>query len=129
MPITRRAVKGTDLTWAELDANWDALDLLAPVVLTIASGAVTVTGPKTYRVAPEGGIADNLTAINGGLGHEEEITLRLSADGPAVTVKHTPPNLNLVNGADFILNSPNDTFKLQSRTPSVWTETGRNSVP
>src|SRR5262245_58214641 len=130
MPITRRGVKGAELTWAELDANFDAFDLLAPAILTMAAGAVSVTGPKAYRIETEGGAGtDEVTAITGGLGHEEEVTFRLNTAGRVITVKHTPPNLNLQNGADFILNSVRDTIKFQSFTSTIWTETGRSSVP
>jgi hypothetical protein len=130
MPPTRRAIKGSRLTADEFDANLDALDRLTPVILTITNGSITITGPGVYRVDPEGGAStDDLTAITGGLGHEWEVTLCLNTAGRVITVRHTPPNLKLQNGADFILNSVDDTIKLMDRTSAIWRETGRCSVP
>jgi hypothetical protein len=130
MPPTRRGVKGSELTWAEGDANLDAIDRLTPVVLTISGGSITINGPGVYLVETEGGAGtDDLTAITGGLGHQWEVTLCLNTDGRVITVRHTLPNLRLQNGADFILNSLNDTIKLMDRTSAIWRETGRSSVP
>jgi hypothetical protein len=132
-PITRRAIKGTELTWDELDANFTYMDQLSPVVVTLSafpSGSITVNGPGIYQVETFGGNSTGaITSILGGLGHEEPIILRLNTSGRVITVTHTAPNLVLQNSADFLLNSPNDSLELRSRTSSIWTEMKRASVP
>lgn len=130
MPITRRTVKGSELTFAEGDGNLDALDRLSPAVLPIVSGAITITGPGTYRLQPETGTTDDLTTINGGVGHEWAIKLRVATVGHVITVKHsTGTGVYLAGGADFLLNSVRDMIVLQDREPGEWSETSRSSVP
>ena len=132
MALTRRAIKGTRLTSAEGDANLDALERLAPVVLTIASGVINLNngGPGVYHVETEGGAGtDDLTSIIGGQGYQWEITLVLNTAGRVITVKHTAPNLMMQNGVDFLLNSLNDTIVLRDRTTVIWREVSRCSVP
>jgi hypothetical protein len=130
-PITKRLVKGIELTWQELDNNFDFLDRNPAVVLTISGGLITVTGPGLYRLETEGAAStDDLTGITGGFGHEWPIILTLNTAGRVITVKHTPPNLLLLNGADFLLNSLNDSIPLRDRTSAIWREVGgRVSIP
>jgi hypothetical protein len=128
--ITRRAVKGSRLTIAELDANFDSIDQLSPIVVTIVSGIITINGPGLYRVETEGGAGtDDLTGITGGFGREWEVVLALNTAGRVITVKHTAPNFLLQGGQDFILNSINDTITVRDRTSVLWREVGRCSVP
>jgi hypothetical protein len=131
MPPTRRAVKGSELTWDEGDANLDAIDRLTPVVLTIdASGAIQITGPGVYQIRTFGGAStDELTAITGGLGHQWEVLLCLDTAIQTITIMHTPPNLLVGSPGSFILNSLNDTITFRDRTSTIWRETGRSSVP
>ena len=125
MAVTRRVVKGIELTWAEIDANHNYIDRVAPEVRTIASGTITIDGPGVYRLETESGTTDDLTSILGGIGHEEPIILVLNTPGRVITVKHTPPNLLLQNGADLILSTVNDSIELRSRTTSIWREMHR----
>ena len=132
MALTRRAIKGSRLTSAEYDANLDGLERLAPVVLTIAGGVLNLNngGPGVYHVETEGGAStDDLTSIIGGQGYQWAVTLVLNTDGRVITVKHTAPNLLLQNGADFILNSVNDTITFRDRTSAIWREVSRCNVP
>src|SRR5262245_21711403 len=131
MPITRRLVKGSELTYAEGDGNLDALDRASPVVLTISSGAITVTGPGTYRVETEGAAStDDLTTINGSQGREWEIKLRLNTAGRVITVVHsTGAGMYLQGGNSFLLNSVRDILVLQDRVTNEWSEVSRSSNP
>ena len=124
MPFWRRLEQAIALTWAQLDSNWDYLDRPAPVVLTIASGLITIAGPGLYRIETEGGAStDDLTGITGGLGREWPVILTLNTAGRVITVKHTPPNF-LLAGPDFLLNSLNDTIEFRDRTSVLWREVG-----
>ncbi len=126
MAVTRRNVKGLELTWTEIDGNLDYIDVLSIPIRTIATGIITVNGPAVYRIETEGAAAmDDLTSILGGLGHEEPIILTLNTPGQVITIKHTPPNLLLQNGADMILSTVNDTIEFRSRTTSIWREVHR----
>lgn len=129
MPIIRRLAKGINLTWAELDGNFDAVDLLAPRILTIMGGMIEVNGPGTYRLAPESGTSDVLTTINGGIGHEEPIELCLNTAGHTITIVHTPPNLNMAPPGDFILNGKHDSIEFKCCEINEWRETRRISLP
>lgn len=129
MPITRRLVKGSRLTTAEGDGNLDYLDRPVPVVLTIASGIITVPGPGLYRVETEAGVNDDLTGITGGAGKEWPVILTLNTAGRVITVKHTVPNFLLQNGADFLLNTLNDSIEFRDRTSTLWREMHRASIP
>jgi hypothetical protein len=132
MPITRRGEKGIDLTWPELDGNFDPLDRPTPVVLTLtAAGVITVNGPGVYHIQTFGAAStQNLTGITGGLGRQWEVTLCLAQTGQTITAVDTAPNFRVGSPGSFILNSLNDTMKFMDRPASViWRETGRNSVP
>lgn len=131
MAITRRLNKGSELTFAEGDANLDAIDRDSPIVLTIASGVITVSGPGTYRVETQGGAGtDDLTTISGGSGREWEIKLRLNTAGRVITVVHsTGTGMYLQGGQNFLLNSVRDTLVLQDRVAGEWSEISRSSVP
>ena len=134
MPFVRRAVKGTRLTAAEYDANGDSIDRVAPVTLTINAGAITIPSsggspaPGVYHILPQSGAADDLTQINGAIGHEELIVLRTHNVGDVITVIHTPPNLRLAT-ATFVLNSIYDHIALRSPVVNVWAEDSRVSIP
>ena len=134
MPITRRSAKGARLTVPEIDANLDPLDQLAPFILTISSGVITIPSsgtspaPGVYRILPQSGTADDLTQINGALGHEELITLRLNTNGHIITLIHTPGNLRL-STASFVLDSIYDSISFKSPATNVWAEFQRSSVP
>jgi hypothetical protein len=132
MPITRRAVKGSELTWDELDANFDPVDRLSPVVLTLnASGVIDLNGrgPGVYHIQTFGAAStQNLTGITGGLGHQWEIILCLATTGQTITAVNTPPNLLVGPPGSFILNSLNDTMRFMDRTTLIWRETGRFTV-
>lgn len=130
MPFWRRLLKGIDLTWAELDSNFDYLDRPSPVVATLnASGILAITGPGLYRVETFGGAGtQNFIGITGGEGHEWPVILTLNTPGRIVTLVNTPPNFLLQNGASFLLNSVNDSIELRDRTTAIWREIGRCSV-
>jgi hypothetical protein len=128
MPPTRRAVKGSELTWDELDGNFDSIDLLSPRILTITGGSIAITGPGVWHIQTGGPATANLTAITGGNGHFWEITLCLAVAGQTITVLNTAPNLLVGPPGSFILNSLNDTMKFMNRTIPLWFETGRFSV-
>ena len=87
--------------------------------LTISSGILTIPSvgsfpaPGVYRVLPQSGTADDLIQINGGIGHEELIMLRVNTVGHVITVIHTPPNLRLAT-ATFLLNSVYDHIAFRS---------------
>src|SRR5262245_28430734 len=119
MAITRRAVKGSRLTTAEGDANLDPLDRLTPVILTISAGIITVSGPGTYRVEVESGTTDDVTQINGSVGHEWLVTFRLNTGGRTIRFLHTPGSgLYLAGGTNpglFTLDSVRDTISFQDR--------------
>lgn len=130
MPFWRRLLKGVALTWAELDSNFNYLDVPSPVILTIASGLVTIPGPGVFQLETEGGAgSDDLTGITGGEGRQWPVLFILNTSGRTITVKHTPPNLNLVGGTDFILNSLGDNIEFRNRTTPLWYETRRNGIP
>ena len=96
-------------------------------IITIPSSGSS-PAPGVYRVLPESGTADDLIQINGGLGHEEWILLRVAGVGNVITVIHTPPNLRMAT-TTFLLNSVYDHIAFRSPAANVWAEESRNSVP
>jgi hypothetical protein len=112
------------------DTNWSVYaneNLYAPAVavgaagaLTIASDAVTVT--KTFHtLAGAGGLADDLSAINGGT-PGQFLVLMAASDSVTITVKDTG---TLYLQADFDLDSDKDTITLMCVTPGTWVEITR----
>ena len=135
MPVKRRLAKGIELDAAEYDDNLTPLDQPTQILLTITGGVITIPSsglfpaPATYRLLPESGTADDLTQINGALGHEEEIVLRVHTVGHVITVINTPPNLCLDSqGPTFLLDSVKDHISFRSPAVNVWAEHARKSV-
>jgi hypothetical protein len=134
MPYIRRLVKGIRLEPFEYDGNGDSIDRPAPVILTITGGAITIPSsgvypaPGVYHILPESGTADDLTHINGAIGHEELIVLRTHTVGHVITVYHTVPNLRLAT-ATVLLNSIYDHIAFRSPVVDVWAEDSRVSIP
>lgn len=126
-PIVRR-VGGSSLTNQQVDDHVDYVDQPAPRTRTIVSGVITVDGPGVYRILPESGTADDLTQINGAIGHEEPIILRVNTVGHVITVINTLPNLRLAT-TSFLLNSIYDTIEFRSPATNVWAEVRRVSIP
>lgn len=128
MPQIVRRVGGIALTNQQVDDHVGYVDVPTPIVLTINSGIITVDGPGVYRILPQSGTADDLTQINGAIGHEEPIILRLNTVGHVITVIHTPPNLRL-SPATFIMDSIYDTIGFRSPAVNVWAEVWRKNIP
>jgi hypothetical protein len=121
---------GVYATAGGADTNWSVYaneNLYAPAVavgaaglLTIASDAVTVT--KTFHtLAGAGGVADDLSTINGGT-PGQFLVLMAASDSVTITVKDTG---TLYLQADFALDSDKDTITLMCITPGTWVEITR----
>lgn len=83
---------------------------------TIASGVITVTS-NIVLVAGEGGLADDLVTINGGI-TGDLVLLRMSGAG-TITVKDGTGNIALTS--DRVLDNTADTLLLERRS-STWNE-------
>jgi hypothetical protein len=85
-------------------------------VLTVASGVITVTH-SYHPINAEGGVADDLVTINGGLVDGQLLTIRVGV-GP-LTIKHGTGNIRC--GADKVLNSSLDRLTLEwVAASSLW---------
>lgn len=91
--------------------------------LTIASGAVTVTRGY-HTLAGEGGVADDLATINGGV---DGMRLVLRAVDAAVTITVKDGTGNIQCAGDFALDNAQDTIELiYDAALSAWLELGRS---
>jgi hypothetical protein len=92
--------------------------------LTIASGAITVTG-SYHRVDTEGdGATDDLTTINGGI-DGMRLVLRAENGARDVVVKDGTGNIQCVG--DFTMDNVQDTIELiYDSTLTAWLEIGRS---
>ena len=97
-----------------------------PGTLTVASGVVAIyTAKRYYTLAGEGGAADNLDTINGGI-DGYEIILRAVNTAVTITVKHGTGNIYLNAAADFALDNSADTLHLlYDKSLAKWLEIGR----
>jgi hypothetical protein len=82
---------GSQNGWRLEDFNTDAGDVTITTV-TIASGAITITGPGVYIVAPETGATDNLDTITDSCITGDRILLRASA-GSTITMRSAQDNI------------------------------------
>jgi hypothetical protein len=80
--------------------------------LTIASGVIDVTSllSPSFMIAGEGGAADDLVTINGGVSGQTIFMRR--ATGVNITLKHGTGNIFLPGSADKILGGSFDTIQL-----------------
>ena len=90
--------------------------------VTIASGVITITQPGVYVVTPEGGAADDLTTISGGLSGYEIILYPVDSTN-TITIKNGDGNIQI--GADFNLDHAYDQIRLIKRG-SNWIGGGLN---
>ena len=77
--------------------------------VTIASGAITVSVGRWYKISPESGNSDNLDTING-LSEGQEVMLSTTT-GNTITIRDGIGNLSL-GGSNIVLNSAVDRTKL-----------------
>ena len=78
--------------------------------LSIASGAITVTD-SYHIITGEGGSADALTDINGGVQAGQMLVLQNSSSAN-ITVTHGSGKILLDGAANFVLTDPPDTITL-----------------
>ena len=98
---------------------------MSGTILTIASGAITVTD-SVHRVDTEGSAAtDDLATINGGV-DGQVLMLRSVSNARDTTLKDTGGNLLLAG--DFVLDRDQDLITLHySSDLSSWVEISRSS--
>jgi hypothetical protein len=131
MPISLRsdqpAGDANVLTSAQVDANWTSL-YGTPVLLTITSDTLTVTGAGTYRVLPQSGTSDNVTAIAGAQRVGDEITLLNQTVGHTITYI-SGTNLRLT--ANWVVDNDASPLVLKcvSISPMRWIEIARSYNP
>ena len=113
MPIFRR--------WTEqlkqVGAIEDGTGSWGEHTATISGGAITVTQPGVYIVTPEGGVADELATINGGLSGYEIWLLAVDSTN-TITVKHGTDNIQI--GYDFNLDHKYDALRLLKLSDGNW---------
>jgi hypothetical protein len=95
-----------------------------PIPLTISAGGdVTVTSSYA-TLAGDGGIADNLDTINGGV-NGQTLILRAVSDAVDITVRDDG-NIKVAGAIDFVLDSYYDTITLiYDSTLTKWLEISR----
>ena len=91
--------------------------------VTISGGAITITNPGIYTVTPEGGVADELTTINGGLSGYEIILFAVDSTN-TITAKHGSDNIQI--GYDFALDHKYDALRLLKLSDGNWIGGGLN---
>jgi hypothetical protein len=129
-----RSILNRRLTAGEMEESLESIARSSPVILTISGGIITIPSvnpfpaPGVYQIVPASGTTATLTQINGAMGKEEEITLRLSTVGHVVTVTRTPPNLRM-SVPSFVMDSIYDSISFRSSAVNVWYETGHWNVP
>lgn len=113
-----------DLTAWQLNLGGSQTSDVLGSALTIASGAITITG-SVHRIATEAAAAsDDLVTINGGrIG--TVLILMAGYDSRTIVVKHGTGNIYLNGAADFSLDSNKDTLTLLNINGSTWVEIGR----
>ena len=104
--VVKRLEKGSELSFDELDDNFDSSFRLYKV-----------------EVSPESGGADNLDGINGP-GLDDMVLLR-AVSGSLITVRHDIVNLRLLDGENFVLTD-NRTMMLV-RTAGEFLEVSRSN--
>ena len=98
-----------------------------PTVLTIASGAVTMTKSNHTIETESGASSDDLDTINGG-SDGYIITIRTNSGSRIPTVKDTAAGGNLLLESDFIMNAQDDTITLMYVGAfSKWVEISRSN--
>ena len=96
----------------------------APPLLTIASGAITVTR-HFHRVDTEGAAAaDDLDTINGGVAGML-LVLQCQANARVVTVRDNAGNIQLAGSANCVLNNVYDKLMLIYTPGNRWEEISR----
>ena len=126
MPIVKRLVKGSTLTEAELDGNFNLLSS-TPIPATISNGTLTLNGAGYYAADTEGAAAsDNLDSI-GGLVNGDIAEVVLTVASRVITVRHAVGNIRLANGQPFTLNALGDTIVFRERLGIIY-ERYRTSV-
>lgn len=103
------------------------LFILEKQTTTISSGAITATASDIY-LSGEGGAADDLDTINGGV-EGAVVVLHNSPGGYTITVKHNTGNLRLSGSADFGMDGRSDTITLIYRSTGLtgWMEVSRSN--
>lgn len=90
-------------SWGDYNSVAGFLMTPAASVLTIASGVVTAT-QSTHKLAGQGGVADDLDTINGGV--EGALLLLEQSNGSVnITLKHGTGNIKNFAAADVVLNA------------------------
>jgi hypothetical protein len=131
MPISLRsdqpAGDANVLTAVQADANWTSL-YGTPVLLTIASDTLTVSGAGTYRVLPQTGTADSVTAIAGAQRIGDEASFLVNTAGHTITFV-SGANLHLT--ANFVMDTIYSIIKLKCVliSPMTWVELSRSYNP
>ncbi len=93
---------------------------------TIATGAITASASH-ITLAGEGGAADALDTINGGV--DGAIVILHTTGASTITVKHATGNLRLAGGTDFAMNVRRDNIMLMySSLQPGWLEVSRSDV-
>ncbi len=128
MPISLRSDQpvgdANDLTPAQVDANWTSM-YGTPVLLTIASTTLTVSGAGTYRVLPQTGTADSVTAIVGAQRVGDEASFLVQTTGHTITFV-TGANLHLT--ANFVMDNIYSILKVKCvlLSPMTFVELSRS---
>lgn len=118
---SRIILQNVDSKWIELNR---ANDQNAPL-RTIASGIITVANsklPMVYILSTEGGVADDLDTINGGI-DGQICVFKSAAASQDVTYKDGTGNLKLAG--DLVITRPDDTITLVKQGSS-WFEVSRS---
>ncbi len=96
--------------------------------LTIASGAITVTGSYHTVDNEADASSDDLVTISGGV-DGQKLIIRAANSARAIVVKHNTGNIWLGNGVDFTLSNDSQTLTLiYDDALSKWLESGRGNV-
>lgn len=107
------------------DQPFEQLNFGVATEVTIASGAITITGSH-HRVDTESNASsDDLDQIDGGA-EGDILLLRLENAGRQVIVKHNTGNIYLASEADFALSSIHKTLALHYNG-TKWTNIGGSS--
>jgi hypothetical protein len=108
----------------EIQVN--AIELDAATTLTIATGAVTITG-SVHIIAAESGTADLLDTITLGTNFDSakhQLIFLIADTGDTITVKHNTDNIVLNGAADFSLTDVKMLALLRDPVSGDWHDLG-----
>ena len=110
------------LTAAQVDGNWKSL-FGAPTLRMISGDTITVTGAGVYRVVPQTGTADQVTAIAGAQREGDEVTFLNNTAGHTITYVNGG-SLHLT--ANFVMDNIYSTLTLMHVGGNIFVEKHRS---